>query len=275
LPDCLLFSLNTHYVFCSPSSRIPEIMKELGRLREITYREVGEGTNKPLDLDEFDQYYKQLFIWDADEKKIIGGYRVGFGNEIMESMGIRGFYISTLFRIKDEITPLFSMSMELGRSFIIQSYQKKPLSLFLLWKGILHLLIRHPEFQYMIGPVSISNSFSGLSKSLTVTFLKKHYYNNEFAGFFVPRKKFILRIHPVIRKKLFHKMTGNNLSSLDLFIQSFEPDFRLPVLIKKYLSVNAEVAGFNVDPKFNNCLDVLLITNINDIPNDTIRSLSK
>ena len=273
--DSLLFSMNNHYVFCSPSVKIPGILKELGRLREITYREVGEGTNKSIDLDAFDLYYRQLFIWNADEKKIIGGYRVGFGNEIMESNGIKGFYISTLFHIRDEITPLFSLSMELGRSFIIRSFQKKPLSLFLLWKGILQLLIRHPEFQYMIGPVSISNSFSELSKGLTVTFLKKNYFNKDFAELFVPRKHFIPRINPVIRKRLFHKITGNNLNNLDHFIQSFDPGFRVPVLIKKYLSVNAEVVGFNVDPKFNNCLDVLLITNINDIPKDTIKSLLK
>jgi len=271
----LLFSLNEHLVFCSPSGKIPGIMKELGRLREITYREVGEGTNNPMDLDDFDNYYQQLFIWDDIGKRIIGGYRVGFGNMIIESYGIKGFYISTLFHINERFKPVLQLSMELGRSFIIKSCQKKPLSLFLLWKGILYLLCKHPEFRYMIGPVSISNTFSDLSKSLTVAFLKKNYYNRELAGLITPGKKFVLHIPAVIRKRVFHKVTGNNLGNLDNFIQAFDPSFRTPVLIKKYLSVNSEVIGFNVDPLFNNCLDVLIITDILDIPLETIKSLSK
>jgi putative hemolysin len=274
-PDCLLFSLNQHCVFCSPSNRIPQIMKELGRLREITYREVGEGTNKPLDLDDFDQYYQQLFIWDDVEKQIIGGYRIGFGNKIIETHGIEGFYISTLFHINDKFLPVLKLSMELGRSFIIKSCQKKPLSLFLLWKGILYLLCKHPEFRYMIGPVSISNTYSDLSKALTVEFLKKNFYNKELAGFITARKKFVPQIPPVIRKKVFHKVTGNKLVNLDNFIQAFEPAFHSPVLLKKYLSVNSEAIGFNVDPFFNYCLDVLIITDILDIPQETIKSLSR
>ena len=274
-PDCLLFSLTGHHVFCAPPERIPSILKELGRLREITYREVGEGTDKSFDLDEFDQYYHQLFIWDDVELRIIGGYRIGFGNMIIKSHGIKGFYISTLFKISDQLMPVLQLTMELGRSFIVKSCQKRPLSLFLLWKGILYLLCKHPELRYMIGPVSISSTYNDLSKALTVEFLKKNYYNKELAGLVKPRKKFIPHIPPVIRKRVFHKVTGKNIGNLDNFIQAFDPPFRTPVLIKKYLSVNSEVLGFNVDPLFNNCLDVLIITDILDIPQETIKSLSR
>jgi len=273
--DSLLFSINESFVFCASSDRIPETMKELGRLREITYREVGEGTNKSLDVDNFDLYYHQLFIWDAIDKKITGGYRVGFGKQIVESHGINGFYLSTLFHISDRFTSLLQLSMELGRSFIIKSCQKKPLSLFLLWKGILYLLCKHPEYRYMIGPVSISNACNNLSKALTVEFLRKNHYNKELAAFFAPRKKFIRRFPSVIKKRVFHKATVNGIGSLDNFIQAFDPAFQTPVLIKKYLSINSEVLGFNVDPLFNNCLDVLIMTDILDIPQETIRALSR
>ena len=270
-----LFSLNEHVVFCAHPDQIPNIMVELGRLREITYREVGEGTNKSCDLDEFDKYYDQLFIWDDSEKCIVGGYRIGYGKQIFESYGLKGFYVHTLFHIKDEFAPVLKLSIELGRSFIVKAHQKKPLSLFLLWKGILQVLVRHPEYRYLIGPVSISNEYRQLSKALTVEFLKKNYYNKEFAAFFTPRKKFIPETNPVIKKRVFHKVTGNKISLLDNFIQAFDPSFQTPVLIKKYLSVNSEVIGFNVDPLFNNCLDVLIITDILDIPEETIKSLSK
>ncbi len=273
--DSILFSLGDHMVFSARAEQIPAIMQELGRLREITYREVGEGTGKPFDIDEFDRYYDQLFIWNDRENMIIGGYRIGFGNRIMKESGIRGFYISTLFHISDKFAPVLELSMELGRSFIIRSYQKKPLSLFLLWKGILNLLCSHPELRYLIGPVSISNEFRDLSKTLTVAFLRKNFYNREYGALLKPRKRFIGKINPVIKKKVFHKVTGNSLSRLDNFIQAFDPGFQAPVLLKKYLSVNAEVIGFNVDPNFNNCLDVLIITDVLDIPAETIRSLSK
>ena len=271
----VLFSINEYFVFCSPPDQIPNILIELGRLREITYREVGEGTGKPCDLDEFDKYYHQLFIWDDTEKCLIGGYRVGYGRQIVESYGIKGFYISTLFHIKDEFAPVLNLSIELGRSFIVKSHQKKPLSLFLLWKGILQVLVRNPEYRYLIGPVSISNEYRELSKALTVEFLKKNYYNREFAAFVTPRKKFVPETNPVIKKRVFHKSTGNKVTLLDNFIQAFDPSFQTPVLLKKYLSVNSEVIGFNVDPLFNNCLDVLIITDILDIPEETIKSLSK
>ncbi|MEI7661838.1 MAG: lysophospholipid acyltransferase family protein [Bacteroidota bacterium] len=271
----ILFSLNEHFVFCASPAQVPNIMVELGRLREITYREVGEGTNKACDLDEFDKYYDQLFIWDDSEKIIIGGYRIGYGKQILESHGLKGFYIHTLFHIKDEFAPVLNLSIELGRSFIVKTHQKKPLSLFLLWKGILQVLVRHPGYRYLIGPVSISNEYRQLSKALTVEFLKKNYYNKEIGAFFTPRKKFVPETNPVIKKRVFHKVTGNKISLLDNFIQAFDPSFQTPVLLKKYLSVNSEVIGFNVDPQFNNCLDVLIITDILDIPEETIKSLSK
>ncbi|MEI6683726.1 MAG: lysophospholipid acyltransferase family protein [Bacteroidota bacterium] len=270
-----LFSINENFVFCASPAQIPNIMVELGRLREITYREVGEGTGSPCDLDGYDQYYDQLFMWDDLEKCIMGGYRVGYGRQIMEAHGIKGFYINTLFHIKDEFSPILKLSIELGRSFIVRSYQKKPLSLFLLWKGIHQVLFTNPEYRYLIGPVSISNEYRELSKALTVEFLKKNYFNKEFAAFFTPRKKFIPETNPVIKKRVFHKVTGNKISMLDNFIQAFDPAFQTPVLLKKYLSINSEVIGFNVDPMFNNCLDVLIITDTLDIPEETIRSLSK
>ena len=270
-----LFSFQDYKVFCVPTPEIPAIMQELGRLRELTYRAVGEGTGHPADTDEFDRHYHQLFIWNDIEKEIIGGYRVGFGHDIMKTRGIGGFYISTLFHINRRFIPVLQNSMELGRSFIIKAYQRKPLSLFLLWKGILMLLYRHPEFRYLIGPVSISKDISEFARSLTVEYLRKHHFNKDLAAAITPRKRFRPVIPRLIRKKVFHRITGNNIANLDHFIQGFDPGFSTPVLIKKYLGINSEVIGFNIDPHFNNCLDALIITDINDIPEEIIRSLSK
>jgi len=270
-----LFRLQNSSVFCVPTEKIPHTMKEIARLREITYREVGEGTNKGFDTDHYDVYFEQLIFWDETAKKIVGGYRIGKGKTLLEKFGVKGFYIASLFEIRDEFTPVLEVAIELGRSFIIKEYQKKTHSLFLLWKGLLYLLLKNPEYRYLIGPVSISNEFMPISKALIVEFLQSNYFNPEFADFVKPTNRFHYRIPRVIDRNLFLRFVGKDPSRLDRFIGDIDPQFRLPVLLRKYLSVNAEVVGFNVDPKFNNCLDALMVLDLLEFPEDTIEALSK
>jgi len=270
-----LFQIQNQSVFCAPTEKIPYIATEIGRLREITYRMVGEGTNKSFDLDHFDQYFDQLFIWDEDAQVIVGGYRVGKGQEIFDRYGIPGFYISTLFHIDPDFSTVLKVSMELGRSFITKEYQKKTLSLFMLWKGILYLLIKNPEYRYLIGPVSMSNEFLDVSKALAVEFLKANFYNSEFSEYIHPNKPFTIQVPRKINKQLFLNYVGKDLSRLDRFISSIDPIYKTPVLFKKYLSVNAEIIGFNIDPLFNNCLDALTILDLFEVPYDVIEGLSK
>jgi len=271
----LLFRVKENYVFCAGSGMIPNILREIGRRREITYREVGEGTNKSLDLDRYDPYSEQLFIWDDLEKQIVGGYRVGKGNQILTQFGLKGFYINSLFRIHPEFAPILNVSFELGRSFIIREYQKKTLSLFLLWKGILYLLLKNPNYRYLLGPVSISNEFRTFSKTLCVEFLKANYFNSEFASYVKPKNPFTEKIERVIEKDIFLRHTENDVMKLDEFIRDFDPHYKTPVLLKKYLSVNAEVLGFNQDPLFNNCLDALMILDLFEVPLPTIENFAK
>ncbi|MCX6287842.1 MAG: GNAT family N-acetyltransferase [Bacteroidetes bacterium] len=271
----LLFRIKENFVFCVPSVKIPNILKELGRRREKTYREVGEGTNKSLDVDQYDPYFEQLFIWDESEKQLAGGYRVGNGNQILSNYGMKGFYITSLFWISRKFAPILNVSLELGRSFIIKEYQKKPLSLFLLWKGILYLLLKNPNYRYLIGPVSISNEFKSFSKTLCVEFLKANYFNSEFAEYIKARNPFRGKPCRIIEKDLFHRYTEKDAGRLDSFIHDFDPQYKTPILLKKYLSVNAEVLGFNVDPLFNNCLDALMILDLFEVPFNTIEGLAK
>jgi putative hemolysin len=273
--EFLLFQLQGNHVFCAPSNRIPGIMQEISRLREVTYRSVGEGTNKPFDRDRYDNYFWQLFIWDGGARKIVGGYRVGKGDQILEQYGLGGYYISSLFKIEDAFKPVLNVSLELGRSFIVREYQRKPLSLFLLWKGILYLLLKMPEYRYLIGPVSIPNDFREISKSLVVDFLMTNSYNAEFGMHIRPRNPFNMTREKLIDLPLFHRYTNKEIPRLEKFIQDIDPGFRLPVLLKKYLSVNSEVLGFNVDPLFNNCLDALVILDLFEVPTEMIESLSK
>ena len=270
-----LFSVKNYEVFCAPTKVIPVILNELGRLREITFREVGEGTNRSTDIDEFDLYYQQLIIWDTNAKKIVGGYRIGMGAEIMEQFGVRGFYTHSLFKMGSGFKETLMQSLELGRSFIVGEYQRKPLPLFLLWKGILFFLLKNPEYRYLIGPVSISNTYSEKSKELIIRYIMANFYDYEKAALVKPRNRFKVKTRDLhLNEAMMH--LSPQLSSLDKFIGDVDQyNNGLPVLLKKYLGLNAKIIAFNVDPKFNNCVDGMIVLDIYDIPKETIESLSK
>ncbi|MGB1308736.1 MAG: GNAT family N-acyltransferase, partial [Oceanihabitans sp.] len=129
-----LLQSKNYEVYLTPANNIPNILHEIGRLREITFREVGEGTNEAIDLDGFDNYYHHMFLWDTEAKKIAGAYRMGLGSKIFSAYGINGFYLQDLFRFEPELYKLMSESIEMGRAFIVKEYQQKPMPLFLLWK---------------------------------------------------------------------------------------------------------------------------------------------
>ena len=132
--DCRLLQSKNYEVFFAEASKIPSILHEIGRLREITFREVGEGTNESIDIDKFDKYYHHMFLWDDEAKKIAGAYRMGLGSEIYPKYGMEGFYLNDLFRFEPELHDMMHKSIEMGRAFIIKEYQQKPMPLFLLWK---------------------------------------------------------------------------------------------------------------------------------------------
>jgi len=272
--DALLFSNSEYEVFCTPSTKIPHLMNEIGRLREITYRAVGEGTNRATDLDEYDLYYHQLFVWDTDEEKIVGAYRVGIGDDILERYGVRGFYVHSLFRMQRGFRKYLRQSMELGRSFIVEEYQRKPLPLFLLWKGILYFLIKNSDYRYLIGPVSISNRFSEFSKSMIINYIQKNFYDRDLARYIRPRTKYNVPGYNIDEEIILE--SADNLQKFDRFIDDVETSgYKMPVLLKRYLKLNGRIISFNVDPKFNNALDGLLILDLFDVPMETIASLSR
>lgn len=273
--DYLLFSMKNYSVFCAPTLKIPNILNEIGRLREVTFRAVGEGTNRSIDLDEFDLYYYHLFIWDNDASRIVGAYRVGKGKEIIDRYGIKGFYINTLFKIRKDMLPVLYESIELGRSFVIEEYQRKPLPLFMLWKGILYFLIKNPEYRYLIGPVTISGKYTTVSKELIMKFIIRNHWDAELAQCITPRCKYRVETNdPDV--DIMVDASGADIAMLDKMIGDIEPSSdKLPILLKKYISLNGRIIGFNIDPKFNMCLDGLLILDLFDVPMNTIESLSK
>jgi putative hemolysin len=261
-------------VYITPAALIPHTLREIGRLRELTFREVGEGTNKSIDIDGYDIYYNHLFIWDTEAKMIVGAYRIGKGDEIFYSYGKKGFYTAELFKIKSQFGEILSKSLELGRSWIRKEYQQKPLPLFLLWKGILKYLIDNPQYRYLIGPVSISNSFSKFSKSLMVNFIYRHHFDHEMAQMVKPRKQFKVDFSKIDADIL--TASNSSLKSLDSLISEIESGhIKVPVLLRQYIALNAKIICFNIDPKFSDSLDGFLVLNLKNIPQDMLEKLGK
>jgi putative hemolysin len=264
-------SLKNYEIYFTKTKDIPNILMEIGRLREITFREVGEGTNNPIDLDKFDNYYYHLFLWDTESELIAGAYRMGLGHEIFPKYGIKGFYINSLFKFEPELNKMMLESIEMGRAFVIKEYQQKPMPLFLLWKGIIHVTLRYPENKYLIGGVSISNQFSNFSKSLMIEFMKSHYYDPFVAQYINPKKEYKVRLKDADKDFVFDEAQAD-MNKFDKLITEIEPEgLRIPVLIKKYVKQNARLVAFNVDPKFNNAIDGLMYIKIADLPESTVK----
>ncbi len=269
--DKRLLQSKNYEVFLAQKKFIPNILNEIGRLREITFREIGEGTNNAIDLDKFDDYYHHMFLWDNGAKKLAGAYRMGMGSKIYGDFGVDGFYLQDLFRFEPELHKMMSESIEMGRAFIIKEYQQRPMPLFLLWKGIVHCTLRFPEHKYLIGGVSISNKFSNFSKSLMIEFMKSHYYDPYVAQYVHPKKEFKVKLKDADKDFVFDE-SKSDLNKFDKIIDEVEPgSLRIPVLIKKYIKQNAKVVAFNVDPLFNNAVDGLMYIRIADLPDSTVK----
>jgi putative hemolysin len=266
-----LLTSKNYEVFFATAKEIPNLLHEIGRLREITFRAVGEGTNAAIDLDKYDNYYHHLFLWDNEANVLVGAYRMGLGKEIYQKNGINGFYIQTLFKIEPEMHSMMQSTIELGRAFIINKYQQKPMPLFLLWKGIIHVTLRYPEYNYLMGGVSISNKFSDFTKSLMIEFMRSHYYDPYLAQYIRPKKEYKVKLKDADKEFVFDASKAD-LQKFDKIIDEIEPGaLRIPVLLKKYVKQNARLLAFNVDPKFNDAVDGLMYIKIADLPENTVK----
>jgi len=272
LPEKARISVSGDYevYLIDPESETDRIMEEIGRLREITFRAVGEGTGNDRDLDEYDGYCHHLVLWDSKTQAIVGAYRIGIGPEIYANKGIKGFYIRSLFKIKPGGHYLMREGIEMGRAFIREEYQMRPTPLFILWKSILKVVLERSEIKYIFGSVSISNTFSQTSRSLLSAYIKKYYFDAEYAQYVKPKTEYKAKLNP-ISHQILESAKPNHIKDLEKMIRKFEPaGVRFPVLIKKYLSQNARVVGFNVDPKFGNSLDGFMYINVKHLPHKTL-----
>ncbi|MEP6647299.1 MAG: GNAT family N-acyltransferase [Saprospiraceae bacterium] len=252
----------------------PALRQELGLQREITFRKVGESTGLAYDIDAFDNYYEQLIIWDNNAQKLVGGYRFGCGDKIYSKYGAKGFYINCFFEIDPAFHDYMPQCLELGRSFIIEEYQKKNLPLYLLWKGILAYMVKNHQYKYLIGPVSISRFYSDFSRKILMEYAKRNFYHTTFAKWFTPRIPFNPVITPAEKEEI--EELQNTTLDLEEVLDHIQPEhIQFPILMKQYIRLNARFLGFNLDPNFNNSLDGLMILDLEDLPEAMIEMLQR
>lgn len=261
-------------LFCAPTVDIPLTMREIARLREVTFRAVGEGTQLEMDSDEYDDLYEHLFIWDAEKRAIAGAYRIGFGDVLLDNRGFEGFYTYTLFEFSRHLNDVLRQSIELGRSFVVPDYQRRSQTLLLLWRGILHVLLRNPSYRYLMGPVSMSGGYAMAAKWLLIDYIKANHWNGELAKYVVARNG----VGALGRREVDAELIRGAWSAdeIDKLIRDVEPSGQgMPVLMKKYLQLGGRVMGFNIDPLFNDSLDAMLILDLCDVPKDKIDMVAR
>lgn len=251
-------------VYYAEARQIPSVLKEIGRLRELTFRRAGEGTGKEIDLDHFDEQYLHLFIWNHSDRKIVGAYRVGQMDKLFLQKGDEYFYSATLFNFHPQLKEYLRQGLELGRSFVCPEYQKSYAPLLMLWKGISRYLVANPQYRYLFGPVSISADYTEQSRQVMTTVLARQYQVEHLARMVSART-------PVSLKPF--KISGYKLSRVDLLLQDlddvsmlvadFEHDSKgIPVLLKHYLNLGGKLLAFNLDPDFSDVIDGLLLIDV-------------
>ena len=241
------------------------VLKELGRLRELSFRSVGEGINKKRDTDKYDIYYDHIILWDKDELEIVGSYRIGNGEFINKNLGIEGFYSNTLFKYKKEFSSYLDESIELGRSFVQPKYWGSR-ALDYLWYGIGAYLNQNPQIKYMYGPVSISASIPKIAKDMLIFYYSYYYKSDEV----------------LLESRLPYQYSKDVKSLKEMFtLDDKKGDFKrlklalanvgvvVPTLFKQYTDIchdgGVNFQGFNIDPDFSNCVDGLIIVKIDQI----------
>ncbi len=251
-------------VFSFEGVAAKNLLLEIGRLREKTFREVNEGTGKQTDLDTYDEFCTHLVLWDKYAKRIAGGYRMYVGSKWKED-AYRNSSLQPHYKEKEDFTALFEKSVVLGRAFVEKEYQLKPFPLFLLWNAIERLVKQETTITFIIGQTSLPSTYSDHSKALLVQFLNKHYCHDELSKLFVPTHPYL----PIENSAVFSWIANSakkDFKRLDNIVSNLEPNGeRIPLLFKRYLDQGAQLLCANVDPSFNHSLDILLITRVEDL----------
>ena len=269
--DAELYATDEYSVYLAQAHEIPNVLPEIGRLREVSFRSEGEGTGRSVDLDRFDDHYRHLFVWHIQHREIVGAYRLGLSEEILPHEGPGGLYTTTLFQFPDSWWSTISPAIELGRSFIRLEHQRNYGALLALWRGIGAFLERHPQYRYLFGPVSISGRYKAASKQLIASYLRPGADDTMFQTITAHTPPHAdSRLRRAVEQQPLHVL---QLADIDAMIKDIEPDrCGLPVLLRHYMNLGGRILAFNEDVRFSAAVDGLLLV---DLLNADVRRLDR
>ncbi|HTZ84951.1 MAG TPA: GNAT family N-acyltransferase [Candidatus Acidoferrales bacterium] len=269
-PERCLAENSDFAVYLGKAVEIPNLLLEIGRLREVTFRRAGEGTGKRRDLDPFDDYYWHVLLWHKSKRGLIGAYRAGDTAGILAQRGVEGLYTNTLFRYDEKLFQKLGPALELGRSFICPEFQRQYAPLLLLWKGIARLVALRPGIPVLFGAVSISNEYNEASREMIYRFFEARMQHDELAGLVEPRRPFRTSL---LRRWDCRSMCRalRDLDDLSQPITDIEADGKgVPILLRQYAKIGGKMLGFNVDRKFSNVLDGLVVVDLRQTDPDVL-----
>lgn len=259
--QCLAASGNLR-VLVGRADQLPHVLREIGRLRESTFRHVGEGTGRAIDLDRFDDHYLHLFVWNAETRRIIGAYRMGQTDVLLNRFGAAGLYTNTLFRYQARLLDQLDPALELGRSFVIPESQRDYAPLLLLWKGVGRFVALNPRYRRLFGAVSISDEFQSMTRQLLMVFLKAHRPEGHLDELVSPRTPPRVRRFPHADHSRLATLVSD-MANVEELVGEIESNRRsVPVLLRQYLKLNAKLLGLNIDPDFGDVLDGLVLVDL-------------
>ncbi len=257
-PDQRLSGTGDYEVWYADARQIPSILREIGRLREVTFRAVGEGTGGAIDLDRFDADYFHLFVWNRVRHEVVGAYRLGRVDDILERFGKRGLYTATLFKFSTSFLEGLGKALEMGRAFVRHEYQRSYTPLLLLWKGIGEYVARNPEYRVLFGPISISSEYNSVSRQLMVKFLQMNVSVPGVGRHVRPRSPFRIGLDDRTAATI-----AGTMDDLAWSVSDIEGNEReIPVLLRQYLRLGARILGFNVDSAFGDVVDGLIMVDL-------------
>ena len=264
-PENLLVEAKNRAVFYASAVQIPHIMLEMGRLREVAFRQAGEGSGNSLDIDKFDAHYHHIFIWDFESNDVVGAYRLGPTEEILPKYGVKGLYTSTLFKSGSRFYETLGPALELGRSFVAVEHQRSYTPLLQLWQGIGAYVVKFPQYRFLFGPVSISRDYNDFSRNLVAgVLMQQHPAEDDLTDLIRPKKPQKIKSFKVKGFKKFpNKFVELDMKDVGAVIQDIELTQKdVPVLLRQYLNLGGQILNFNLDKKFSDVLDGLLLIDL-------------
>ncbi len=241
------------------------VINEIGRLREFSFRKVGEGINKKRDIDKYDRYYKHIILWDDEDLEIVGAYRIAECKSVIEVHGMDALYTTTLFTYNDAFIPYLDDAIELGRSFIQPKYWGSR-ALDYLWYGIGAYLRNNPQVKYMFGPVSLSAFYSKTAKDMLLYFYDENFGDtNALVSAKLP---YNFKTDETLIKNLASEFNAteykDNFKTLKQALSSINSN--VPTLYKQYSDLCEEggikFCAYNIDPDFSNCIDSFIVVEV-------------